>query len=187
MEKSSWYEGDSTIKPRWRGCLPQEWKGSRPIQLKLPGTKFTSLLQVQSSKDGRLIKELAKIEPRLAKSSGYHVKLVERGGKPLSKVFSKDFGDGRCNRVNCEPCKNSGKKGPTLCMVKGVVYESTCDLCEKSHLADKSIPHKGRYVGQTARTLYERAIEHTNALENFQSDSFMFKHWANSHTDLLVA
>ena len=45
--------------------------------------------------------EIVKLEPRLAKNSGYFVKIVEKSGKPLSKCFSKDFSDARCNSLDC--------------------------------------------------------------------------------------
>ena len=90
--KSGWYAAEKLIKSEWRSKLPVEWRGSRPAQHKLPGMPFTSVLQVQNSKGGRLLKELAKIEPRLAKSTGYQVKLVEKGGRPLSHLFNKNLG-----------------------------------------------------------------------------------------------
>ena len=63
--------------------MPVEWKGSKPIQFKMSNMDFTSILQVQSLKDGKLMKEVAKIEARLAKTTGYHVKTIEKSGKPL--------------------------------------------------------------------------------------------------------
>ena len=184
LDKANWYENDGQFKSFWRSKLPQNWRGAKSDQMKSPGMKFTSLLQVQNSKGGRLIKALSKIEPRLSKLSKYSVKMVEKGGKPLSKLFSKDFGDGKCSRLDCEPCKNVKKKGPTLCSVKNVVYESTCDACEVKFKSSKDGHHDGRYVGQTSRTLYERASEHVEALKNSDLDSFMFKHWALMHSDM---
>ena len=51
--------------------------------------KFTSVMSVPSSKDGRLLKMLSKAEPRLAKVTGYQVKYVEKSGRKLSKYFRK--------------------------------------------------------------------------------------------------
>ena len=112
------------------------------------------------------------------------MKIVECVGKPLSKVFSKNFGDGRCNRVNCQPCQNVSKKGPTLCKVKSVVYESNCEICKSEYTKDRSQQHRGKYVEQTLRTLFEHANEHVEALEGFDLDSFVFKHWATAHNML---
>ena len=48
-------------------------------------------MQVPSTDGGTLLKSLARIEPRLAKISGYQCKLTEKSGKPLSRFFPKDF------------------------------------------------------------------------------------------------
>ena len=112
------------------------------------------------------------------------MKLVERSGKPLAKLFSTDFSDGRCGREDCKVCSNPDLKGPSMCMVSNVVYESVCSLCDERHKADKAKPHQGRYVGETSRTLYERAGEHEALLGKLDVTSFMYKHWAIAHKDL---
>ena len=80
--KSGWYQNGDKAKSNWWARLPKEWRGSKPVQIKVPGMSYMSILQVQSSRDCRLLREFAKVEPRLAKSTGYHVKLVERSGNP---------------------------------------------------------------------------------------------------------
>ena len=160
------------------------WKGNAPVQVKMPGMPFTSVLQVQSSKGSKLLREIAKIEPRLAKSTGYHVKLVERSGKPLSNMFSKSISSSKCHRSDCTPCSNSQIKGSFMCKVKSVVYEGVCNLCEAEFNLDKSLKHKGKYIGQTSRSLYERCGEHETSYRRMESKSFMFKHWAVAHSDL---
>ena len=147
--------------------------------------KFSSVLQVQSSKGGRLAKEILKIEPRLAKSTGYTVKIVEKGGKPLSNLFPKSLSSNKCHRNDCIPCSNVSIKSSSLCKVKSVVYEGVCNMCEETHRLDRSQPHKGKYIGQTARTLYERCDEHVKSYKRMDKSSFMFKHWATCHSDVL--
>ena len=44
--------------------------------------------------------------------------------------------------------------------------------------------HKGRYVGQSSRTLFERASEHLQGLSRFDPANFLFKHWAVAHSEL---
>ena len=90
--------------------MPDNWKGTKSIQRKVPDMRFTTVMQVPSSANSRLIKELARIEPRVAKSSGYQTKLVERGGRQLSKLFSKDVAGVKCLRLDCFPCKNESVK-----------------------------------------------------------------------------
>ena len=145
--------------------------------------KYTSILQVPSSKNSRLLRAIAKIEPRLAKSTGYHVKLTEKGGRPLSKCFSRGLSDEKCFRDDCLPCANPNIKGPSLCSVKSVVYECVCVICDNKYSATPSGGHGGRYVGQTSRTLYERAGEHMAGLRRSDLSNFLFKHWATAHMD----
>ena len=138
-------------------------------------------------KGSRLLKAIARIEPRLAKLTGYHVKLTEKGGRALSKFFSKDFSSGKCFRGDCVPCQNPEIRGPTLCNIKSVVYEGVCVLCDGEHKKNPSSRHKGMYVGQTSRTLYERAGEHVAGLRNLDVTNFLFKHWATVHASLEVS
>ena len=145
--KSGWYNNKEGSKVGWRMDLPNCWKGSRPVQARVRGMSYSSILQVPSTDGSKLLKVIGKLEPRLAKTSGYLVKLVEKSGKPLSNMFSKDIGSVRCHRDDCLPCQNDKVKGPSLCAVKSVVYESVCEICESDHLAHPNVPHKGKYVG----------------------------------------
>ena len=184
LAKSGWYQSDDSKNCSWRSKLPFEWRGGKPIQRKVPEMNFTSVMQVPSSANGRLLKELARIEPRVAKTSKYQIKLVEKGGRQLSKMFSKDLGNVKCPRLDCVPCQNASVKGTSMCKTKSVVYESVCSLCEIEHKLNPGTTHRGKYIGQTARTLYERSLEHLKSLRNFEMDSFMLKHWSICHKEL---
>ena len=169
-------------KTKWRQNVPSDWSGSKPAQFRVPDMSYSTMMQVPCSEDPKLFKMLAKAEPRLAKLTRYQVKYVERSGKPLKKFFVKDFSSGKCHRLNCNVCSNSKPGVPTRCQVKGVVYESTCLLCEneykikKSINGEKSLDHKGRYVGETSRTLAERSYEHAKGFRRKDISNFMFKH-----------
>ena len=43
---------------------------------------------------------------------------------------------------------------------------------------------QGIYVGETGRSLHERAKEHWNDVVGRSEDSHMIKHWLSSHADL---
>ena len=63
--KLGWYSQDNIAQQvEWRSKLPVEWRGSQPVQFKVPGLKYTSVLQVPSSKDSRLLRAVARVEPR---------------------------------------------------------------------------------------------------------------------------
>ena len=57
-------------------------------------------------------------------------------------------------------------------------------LCDENHIIDPSKAHAGKYIGQTSRTLYERAHEHVSAMKNFDLSSMMLKHWSIVHNEL---
>ena len=52
LAKSNWYDNDLNIKSSWRNDLPVERRGAKPVQSKLPGMKFSTVIQVQNSKNG---------------------------------------------------------------------------------------------------------------------------------------
>ena len=78
-----------------------EWAGERPEKRKVPGIRYSLILKVPSSSGGRLIKALAEIEPRVARSSGYQVKLVEKSGKPLSHYYPQGVSKDKCHKAWC--------------------------------------------------------------------------------------
>ena len=183
-QKSGWYCNQGDDKSSWRRDLPEGWRGSKPSQFKVHGMEYTSVLMVPNSKSGALMKEISKIEPRLSRTTNYHVKIVEKSGKALSNLFSKNMSTGKCHRDDCAPCSNEKVTGASLCKAKNVVYESVCSVCDAENAKDPSKMHEGMYIGQTCRTLYERSLEHHAALNRLDMSSFMLKHWAIKHSDL---
>ena len=75
-------------------------------------------------------------------------------------------------------CKKHTKKGPSRCKRKSVVYTSCCQVCKQLGSPD------GTYVGETGRTLFERAGEHLEDAANKKESSHIYKHWALNHPDL---
>ena len=82
LARSNWYDQDSNVanKIKWRDQQPTTWRGSRPVQQKVHGMRYSTVMQVPSSKGSRLLRALAKAEPRIAKSTGYQCKLTEKSG-----------------------------------------------------------------------------------------------------------
>ena len=187
MAKTSWYDETELVrKTQWRHHVPVEWSGCKPVQYSLQGMKYTTLMQVPSSSGGRLLKMLAKAEPRLAKLTGYQTKYTEKSGRALSKFFPVPGSTNKCHRITCAVCSNTDCKGPTLCQVKSVVYTVVCTICDEKHRLQPESKHEGRYVGQTARTLSERAHEHLTGLRRVDLKCHLVKHWALSHPELTV-
>ena len=90
MQKMCWFENDNkTLGAKWRDSLSGFWRGSPPLQKRAKGMMYTSMMQVQNSKDGRLLKELVKLEPKVAKATGYNIKLCEKSGIQTIRFFNR--------------------------------------------------------------------------------------------------
>ena len=66
------------------------------------------------------------------------------------------------------------------------MYESSCELCnppDRKVTKDERmvISGKGTYIGETSRSIFERASEHVEAAKNLEVDSHMAKHWFTDH------
>jgi len=107
------------------------------------------------------------------------VKLVEAGCVALSRLFSLDLSSGRCHRADCVVCEFHTCISSSKCKKKSVVYESRFMLCYDP----KSNSNTGLYIGETGRSLYERAAEHLDDAFERKKGSHIFKHSAITHPD----
>ena len=89
-------------------------------------------------------------------------------------VFGKKFEmrDGCWSGSNCM-CEGKG----TSCTSKGVVYEAVCKTCLDEVPSQKSAV----YIGETARQIGTRAMEHVDNATLFKQDSFILEHWMLNH------
>jgi hypothetical protein len=56
---------------------------------------------------------------------------------------------------------------------------------EDSHPSEPNDqPRQGIYIGETSRSLHERAVEHVRDAHGFSAKSHIVKHWMNSHPSL---
>ena len=77
------------------------------------------------------------------------------------------------------------------------MYESIFEVCNPEEdpkkdgkrltKYDKFKHQKGVYVGETSRSIFERASEHRRDAEGHTEDSHMYKHWQVSHSELQEA
>ena len=188
LAKMTWYDRPQDVPAsKWRSKLEGCWRGNRPIQAKVKGYKYTTVLQVPSTKGSRLLRQLASAEPRLTKASGYCVKLVEKSGIQLSRMFDRVFRPKLCHSNLCTVCKFSSKKSGSKCRLTNVVYKASCMLCleQKSNVTEKKDGVVGVYIGETSRCLFERSSEHLEGLERGDESNFIVKHWAEDHTSSL--
>ena len=96
----------------------------------------------------------------LTKRSGLgdSVKLCFSGGRSLKKVFHPPKEKFRCN--DCDICKMG--KLPYRCRQKFVVYQITCNLCQK------------QYIGETARAIGTRIKEHLFKATSYSAVQYHF-------------
>ena len=149
---------------------------------------------------GELAKQLRQGKEDLHKLTGYRLKVVEQvGDKILDKLHTANPWRGRpCEREDCWPCRTkewTEKDAKKDCSKRSLVYETWCQTCymkdveeireteESEEEANKKIEkirlHK--YIGETARSAYERGWEHQEALRKLEEDSHLLKHVAHYH------
>ena len=87
-----------------------------------------------------------------------------------NKVFwSKEA----CGRPHCRPCKT--KAG--ACRSVNVTYRVKCLECLKTGV-------KAHYVGETHRSLLDRALEHEAAVRSNSEGNAMAKHAMDAHSEM---
>ena len=204
LDKMGWYRRDSDTvhgctspnevqpdeivgqKPEmWRTRLEGVWRGSSFSQRNVEGLDFSTLLQVPSTKGARLLKALMALEPGLARMSKYNVKIIEKAGTPLSRMFQRIHVPEVCHLPDCQVCLNKEENKPSKCRSSNIVYEATCleclDQCIQGKRSKESV---GKYIGESSRTLAERCREHIAGAGNIEYDNFIVKHWVSVHSDL---
>ena len=118
---------------------------------------------------------------------GYKMKVVERVGTQLKDMFSLTniWGGTICDRKDCTTCQQDCEEVPD-CTRRSVVYESICKKCipEASKPGPVGVPgcqNPCIYVGESARSIYERAGEHWDAFKTRKPDSHIWKHHLVHH------
>ena len=151
------------------------------------------MIFVPSTRGSVLIKSLKEEEDKMAGITGFRVKYQEAGGDMLTNFFDKNLASGdHCGRQECPPCRKQA--GRVNCKARNIVYESKCKVCnptssrqeDEDNQSSRPVDHprEGIYVGETSRSLHERALEHVKDAQAFSAKSHITKHWMNSHPSL---
>ena len=155
-----------------------------------------------------LAKKLRESEEKLGELTGYKIKVVERAGTKLVDLLtsSNPWGGTDCRREFCLLCETKEKTGRNKgqdCRKRFCVYEIWCKQCEdedemriddqyseeekvekKEEIRKKKEEMKRyKYIGETSRSIYERAWEHQNGLASLDKDSYMLKHFLDRHEE----
>ena len=152
--------------------------------------RITTVLFVEFTRGGDLQKKMRETLDRIQPMLGFRVRVAEKGGTNLESVFSnKNLWKGKeCGRHNCRTCAQAGEQKEP-CTLRNVVYESECARCNKPgerKEQDKiSLEDKREvatlYVGETARSISERASEHWRDGESMKEESHMNDHQQQRH------
>ena len=125
---------------------------------------------------------------RLAPTLGFGVKVVERAGSTLKAQFplSTLWKGAKCGRTECITCEQKAELELPNCTKSSAVYENVCRSCIAGAGSDKELQNGDStvpaiYVGETSRTILERAREHWQAWRSNKSDSHIRKHQEICH------
>ena len=149
--------------------------------------KVRTVLFVEQTKGVQLAKGLRGVVDRLAPMLGFKIKIQEKGGTKLQDLMSNKnlWAREKCGRGECAPCGQNIDRVQD-CTARNIVYESRCGICNpggetglKSLADGRELP--SIYVGETSRSLKERAGEHFADFSRGTDDSHMMKHCSMSH------
>ena len=187
MAKTNWFKERKKSKKSgsWKDNLVGVWKGNSQSQKRVENMDYSTILRVPNTRNSQLLNNLIKHETRLAKITGYNVKLVESSGVQLARLLQKNFSTKKCHWEDCAACADNDEKMGSRCRLSNVVYEGVCldcvDECENGKRTEKEV---GRYVGESGRTLAERSSEHAHGTKSIDADNFIVKHWVLQHSEL---
>jgi hypothetical protein len=157
-------------------------------------TPTTSVIFVEQTKKGGLAGGMKEVMGKMEGMLGYRFKVEENSGTALKSLLSSrdPWAGGQCERTGCFNCHQASKQKPD-CFQSNIVYESLCTVCNRDKQQDggeeMTRETGGRdeqpsvYVGETSRSLHERAGELGKATEEKDIESHMVKHWSNHHEE----
>ena len=118
---------------------------------------------------------------------GFRIKIVERAGTFVRNTLpnTNPWAGAHCSRMDCTTCNQGLDKLPD-CTKRSLVYESICVDCNptargKGELEVMEQEQPSIYVGETARSMYERGKQHWEAWRSRREDSHIHKHMELHH------
>ena len=122
---------------------------------------------VDQTRGGTLAQALRGKMESLGPMLGYRFRIVENAGTTLSSMLSNKnpWSGSTCGRKKFHPCDQKTEKVEAY-SAGNVLYESRCTLCNGLERGKYTTDIKGtrelpsKYVGETSRSLMERAGEH---------------------------
>ena len=102
-------------------------------------------------------------------------KIVESGGRTMKSLLQKSnpTATAGCSDNACIACRGRDRGSGGNCRRNNVTYEVECGVCQG--------PDRSVYIGESARNLYTRGLEHTKKYQGGKDDSFLHKHQQDKH------
>ena len=151
------------------------------------GIKTRTVIFVEHTTGGELAKRMRETLSRIEKMMGFRIKVVERSGTQIKDLFSLTnvWGGIPCDRKECITCTQGIEEIPD-CTRRSVVYESICRKCVPEVAKPGPVNPLGLekpciYVGESSRSIAERAGEHWDAYRARKPDSHIWKHHLGHH------
>ena len=168
--KTTWFTKKKVVTPEVQRKMGR--KGRTPISSQQQEKVTETAMFIPITKNSRL-KNMLQEEERKHKGFGT-VRYVERGGTTIERLLhTKDPWAGDCKRPDCFLC-TTGKPG--ACMKQGLVYNIMCMICSENG-------RKTNYIGETARTCYDRGVEHLDAVRRGDEGHPLVEHQQKEHID----
>ena len=107
-----------------------------------------------------------------------NIKIIEQAGVRLKHTLGKSdpwANKQKCVRPTCTTC-DAGEKHWGTCSTRNQVYKNTCIRCTEEGA-------EAKYVGETARTLWERNGEHQADAISTRQQSHMRDHTLMKHPE----
>ena len=165
------------------------WEGEGAHQPREEGeVDMRSVIFVEYTPGGALAKRIREVLGRLQGLLGGGIKVVERTGTPLVRQFplTRLWEGTPCPRSDCVTCTQGGGGEIYPCSRRNVVYENICLIChpeaaEKEGKLEEGVASQAVYVGESARSIYERSREHWDDYVKGETDSHILKHHVLAH------
>ena len=161
-----------------------EWDPNKEEGRRMP---TRSVLFVEFSEDSLLAKRMKETMDKLEGIIGCKVKVVERSGTPISRLFplTRLWEGVACAREDCVTCQQGGER-IYACNLRSLTYQNICLVChpgggEKVAKLNAEVSVPGVYIGESARSLYERGREHWKGFRERREDSHIWKHQVLHH------
>ena len=192
VSKMNWYRKGTEEDPYEDGREHNgKKKGAEVCQGAQP--KYKSVLFVEQTVGGELSRRLREVLQRLAPVMGFTVKVVEWAGASLQSNFPQAsiWEGAHCGRELCITC-NQGADEMEQCTRKSALYENVCGICNKGAAGKGAVKGSNPdiasiYVGETSRTIQERAVEHWaayNGSKKAKEGSHIAKHVELHHPSM---